>query len=76
MDQGIIQKITKKVARQFPEMQGVRPAIRQQSTPNNTKQFTLTYKGMANLPGGKTMKRIVRVVADPKGKVIRMSTSR
>ena len=76
MDQGIIEKITKKVTRQFPEMQGVRPAIRQHATRNNGEQFTLTYKGTANLPGGKTMKRIVRVVADPKGKVIRMSTTR
>lgn len=76
MDQGLIKKITKKVSRQFPEMQGVRPTVRRQSTPNNGQQFLLTFKGEANLPGGRTMKRIVRVVADPKGKVLRMSTSR
>ena len=76
MDQGLIKKIAKKVSRQFPEMQGVRPTVRRQSTPNNDPQFLLTFKGEANLPGGRTMKRIVRVVADPKGKVLRMSTSR
>lgn len=72
-----VTQITRKVAEQFPEMEGVKPAVRRQAVPGNgTSQFLLTYKGVSELPGGKTMPRIVRVVADEEGRVIRISTSR
>ena len=71
MESAAIAKVTKTVVRQFPEMQGIEPTVRDQMD-----QCTLTYSGAAELPGGKTLKRIVRVVADSEGEVIRMSTSR
>jgi hypothetical protein len=66
-----LDKVTKAVVRQFPEMDGVRPAIKEQRD-----EYLVTFKGAAELPGGKTIKRIVRVVANEKGEVLRMSTSR
>lgn len=72
-----VSQITHQVVDQFPELNGVKPAVRRQDTPGNgASQFLLTYKGVAELPGGKQMKRIVRVVADEDGHVIRISTSR
>lgn len=77
MKQQVVTKITRKVVKQFPEMDGVEPAIKRQSSPSNgVDQFLLTFSGRAELPGGKSMKRIVRVVADLEGHVIRISTSR
>jgi hypothetical protein len=67
-----VEKITRTVVRQFPEMDGVRPAVKSQKGP----RYLVTFKGAVELPDGKTMVRIVRVVADEKGDVIRMSTSR
>ncbi|MEK6588611.1 MAG: hypothetical protein AABY97_07200 [Chloroflexota bacterium] len=77
MKREAVNKITRKVVGQFPEMDGVQPAIRRQEAPGNGRSlYLLTYKGQAQLPGGKSLRRIVRVVADDEGRVIRISTSR
>lgn len=69
-------KINQHVGRQFPELAGVEPTVQVQHTPDQDRQFLLTYQGSAELPGGKRLKRIVRVVADAAGRVLRISTSR
>jgi hypothetical protein len=77
MKQQAVSAIARKVVDQFPEMDGVKPSVRRQGVPGNgASQFLLTFKGVSELPGGKSMKRIVRVVADEDGHVIRISTSR
>ncbi len=72
MKKEAVEKITRTVVRQFPEMEGVRPVVKTDEGP----RYLMTYKGELDLPDGNTMKRIVRVVASEKGDVIRMSTSR
>lgn len=74
MKKEAVEKVTRTVVRQFPEMDGVRPAVK--SDKGDEDRYQIIFKGDAKLPGGKTMKRIVRVVANAKGDVIRMSTSR
>jgi hypothetical protein len=77
MDQSIVTKLSRKVARDFPEMKGVRPTVRRQSTSKDgCQRYTLTYKGKAVLPGGHKINRIVRVVADERGQIIKISTSK
>jgi hypothetical protein len=77
MKQEAIEKVNRKVSKQFPELGSIRPTVRSQSKSSNSKQkFTLTYKGKATLPNGRTMSRIVRVVADETGKIVKMSTSK
>jgi hypothetical protein len=76
MDQDAKKRIARQVSRSFPEMDGVRPSVRQQGGKNGHQQYLLIFKGKADLPGGKQMSRIVRVVADQSGNIIRMSTSR
>lgn len=75
MDSSTKDKISRHVSRSFPEMRGVRPTVRRQRGGNHP-QFLLVYKGQADLPGGRHMMRIVRVVADDRGSILRMSTSR
>jgi hypothetical protein len=72
----VLGRINKRVSRQFPEMAGIEPAVQIQRAPDEDSQFLLTYHGSAELPGGKRLKRIVRVVADAAGHVLRISTSR
>lgn len=69
-------RIDREVTRSFPEMNAVKPSVKKQSGKNGHTQYLLVYKGKASLPGGKTMSRIVRVVADDQGNIVRMSTSR
>jgi hypothetical protein len=75
-----IDSIARQVYRQFPEVKDARPSVQNQAvakTPGAAGgQFLLTFKGQGQGPGGKTIPRIVRVVADARGKVIKMSTSR
>jgi hypothetical protein len=73
MDKGTIQKVARQVVRTFPEMDGVAPTVRAQG---DEGRFQLTFKGKASLPGGKSLTRIVRVVADERGRILRISTSK
>ncbi|HUS85247.1 MAG TPA: hypothetical protein VMX56_08870 [Anaerolineales bacterium] len=76
MDQATIQKLTRAVGKKFPEMNRAKPSVRKQSSAKGNVQFLLTYKGKAELPGGRKISRIVRVVADERGRIIKMSTSK
>ena len=77
VDGNDLEGIRQKVVKKFPEMEGVKPSVKAQSQPNGSgDQYLLTFKGKAELPGGRKMNRIVRVVADDKGHIIKMSTSK
>ena len=77
MKQDIVSSICREVGRNFPELAGVRPTVRRQSaTRGGGEQYLLVFKGNAPLPGGKKIPRVVRVVADERGHILRMSTSR
>lgn len=76
MDTSTLEKITRKVVRQFPEMKGVKPTVSSGKRSGELQHYTLTYKGTAELPGGRSMRRVVRVQADENGNVLRMSTSK
>ncbi|NIS81505.1 MAG: hypothetical protein GTO14_15175 [Anaerolineales bacterium] len=76
MDRDTIIKLSKHVGREFPEMVGVRPSVKRDTKSPNGLRYVLTFKGDAELPGGKTMRRIVRVITDEKGRILRMSTSK
>jgi len=77
VNQEIVSRICKEVSRNFPELAGVRPTVRRQSTSRGGgEEYLLVFKGNAPLPGGKNIPRVVRVVADERGHILRMSTSR
>jgi hypothetical protein len=75
MDPDAIERVTREVVRTYAEMQGVTPTVRRE-TQSTQEHYVLTYKAKVTLPGGKTMSRIVRVTADARGRVQRISTSR
>ena len=75
-----IDAIARQVYRQFPEVRDARPQVQNQAgakTPGmDSSRFVLTFKGKGQGPGGQSIVRIVRVVADDRGKVLKISTSR
>jgi hypothetical protein len=83
MDQKTIDTISRAVYKRFPEVNGKRPKVLRQK-PNGIQArpaskaliFLLTYRGNGAGPGGKTIPRYVRVVANQQGKIIKISTSR
>jgi hypothetical protein len=76
MEKSTITKLTKQIIRKFPEMEGVRPSLKRKGGYENGAQYELTFKSSAQLPGGRTMRRVVRVIADENGRILRMSTSK
>lgn len=74
-----IEVIARKVYGQFPELDGVRPAVQAQAaakTPTGISQFVLIFRGAGRGTDGQAIPRIVRVVADERGQVVKISTSR
>ena len=87
LDHSHIKSISAKVHRRFPELRDILPDVRAQATPKSVptgknrasgigNRFLLTFRGTATLPGGKTMQRVVRVIANEKGKVLKMALSK
>jgi hypothetical protein len=79
MDEKQLQAITSKVARKFPEVAGVRPQVKRQSSQNSKSSpatYLITYRGKSKTADGKSITRIVRVIANESGTIIKMSTSR
>lgn len=76
-----IDNVNRTVYRQFPELNGTRPAVQAQAAPGAKSagaeaRHLLTYKGQVQGPGGQRILRVVRVVADDRGKILKISTSK
>ncbi len=79
MNQKTINKISKTVYKQFPEFRGNSPRVRQQPQPKSMQailNYVLTYRAVTVDEMGRKFRRQVRVVADQKGEIMRISTSR
>jgi len=79
MDDKIIKNISNQVYRRFPEVRDSKPKVRLQSKTkpmSDLSTYLLTYCGEGTTANGKTIPRYVRVVADAKGKILKMTTSR
>ena len=75
-----INSISREVFRKFPEVRQAAPAVQAEpgakAAMGGASRYVLTYRGSGKGPGGQVIQRIVRVVADDRGKVLKMSTSR
>jgi hypothetical protein len=80
MDKKIVISINNKVYHRFPELIGKAPKIRSQNTraknARSLPTYLLIYSGTVRISGNKTMPRLVRVVVNEKGKILKISTSR
>lgn len=77
MEKKVVEKISKMVYAKFPEVKGKKPKIKTSKTVTmDNGNFILTYNATAKDIRGRSIPRYVRVVANAKGKIIKMSTSR
>lgn len=86
LDPNKLSAIAKQVQRQFPEVAGVKPTVQVQKPPQakNTSSaiagpqptYLVTFRGTVNSPSGNPIPRLVRVVANADGKILKITTSR
>ena len=74
MNNSVVEQISSKVYQQFPETTGVKPQIKTQK--GDPGVYLLLFKTEARMATGRKLKRVVRVVADDSGQVLKMSTSK
>ena len=80
MQPASIQIVCQKVYARFPNLRGVRPKVERQPAPVNADQailrYLLVFKTQSVAVDGKTMLFAVRVVADDKGRILKLTTTR
>ncbi len=81
MNADVIHTINQEIYRRFPEVKGKKPRVQPQSIASTrqiakAKTYLLIYQGQVVTADRKTMPRMVRVVADEQGKILKISTSR
>lgn len=65
------EKVKRYVYERFPELTGVRP-----QASSSRSRYIYTFKKRLPLPGGGTILQVVRVTADEKGEILKVSVSR
>lgn len=72
-----LQSISKQVYQKFPELQGAQPVVQGRGSGAKAAvggdQYLIVFKGAERQRG---IQRIVRVTADAKGRIVKISTSR
>ena len=86
LDSKTLTTIAKQIQHQFPEVAGSKPTVRVQNPPqakgtseakeSSSSRYLVTFRGTANSPAGKTIPRLVRVVVNADGKILKITTSR
>ncbi len=81
MDPEIVEEISEKIYRKFPEVKGIKPKVRKQPVPSggpkpNEPVYLITYNAKVRGPGGRGISRWVRVAATPGGKIKKTTTSK
>lgn len=81
-----VSKAKKIVREKFPEMSGVEPAVgRRRSVSkgagprgnvSRSGHYVLTFEKEITLPGGRSLKRLVRVTMDESGEVVKLTSSK
>lgn len=71
MDSGALQKVIKAVKSRYPRIDGSSPKVTTQG--NN---YLITFRQKANLPGGKSLEQVIRVVADASGNTLKVTSSK
>ena len=70
-----IDKISDEVYRKHPDLKGVKPKVMPREGVKSSDTL-LVYQKKVSGPGGKSINRIVRAVADESGKIKKISTSK
>jgi hypothetical protein len=72
MESNILDRVSRQVFSQFPEVKGCTPKVRNQAG----GQYLLIYEGKGKTADGKMITRVVRVVVHADGTIGKITTSR
>jgi len=75
MDAKTLGQVCEQVYRKYPEVQGVRPKL-QPLSKGPVSQHVLIFSSHATSSSGQNIPRVVRVVVNGEGKIVKMSTSK
>jgi hypothetical protein len=70
-----IDKVSAEVYQKYPDLKGVKPKVMPREG-DKSNDSLLVYQKKVSGPGGKSINRIVRAVADESGVIKKMSTSK
>jgi hypothetical protein len=81
MDAKHIKSISTQIYRRFPEVSGSQPKVHLQSAPqaksiSAAPTYLLTFRGTVKAPDGRSIPRVVRVIANIQGRILKITTSR
>jgi len=81
MKKELIQAVSRKVYRRFPEVRGKKPKVQMCNSPRGrsilrSHAYLLTFRSHATTSTGKTLPYYVRVVVNEEGKILKITMSR
>ena len=85
LDPKTLKAITQRVQKQFPEMAESKPNVKVQHPPQAKNPsaaqepapvYLITYQATVTSPDGKSIPRLVRVMVNADGKILKITTSR
>jgi hypothetical protein len=78
VDNELINSISNKIYRQFPDVKGVKPKVQTQRFEGgkSSNTYTLSFNTKVKTSNNKSMPYTVRVVVDERGKILKTTTSR
>ncbi len=69
--------VKRQVWAQFPELQGAEPEVASRPAPGAAGELLiLTFQRQLPLPGGGTLRRLVRATVTPEGEIVKITSSR
>lgn len=72
MEKELIDRVNREIYQKFPNLAGKSPRIIRQ--PDD--KFLLIYNASSELPGGKAITQVIRVVCDSDGEISKITSSR
>jgi len=81
MQKTIMHSISSEIYRRYPEFRGVEPSVKLHASADASDNQVLTtylliYRSTYQVAGNKSLARVLRVVANEDGKILKVSTSR
>lgn len=76
MEPRILNDVIKQIHRRFPEMTGVRPKVQAQRAGQSNGTYLLIFHNHVRVAGEQSLPRVLRVVVDEEGNILKISTSR
>ncbi len=76
IERPLLEAINRRVYQRFPEVAGSHPRIQRFTLDTGEERLILTYRRRVHTADGRILPRWVRVITTPKGRILKITTSR